>query len=55
MRDELAQLKNGVPRMARPGSTTLQPGGSGKGYWAEAAKKAGVFEDEANGRLEFHF
>ncbi|GAX20334.1 hypothetical protein FisN_9Hh043 [Fistulifera solaris] len=55
IREQLAQLKHVVPRSTRGGSATPQTSGSGKGYWAEAAQKVGVFEDEANGRLEFRF
>ncbi|GAX26778.1 hypothetical protein FisN_9Lh043 [Fistulifera solaris] len=55
VREQLAQLKNVVPRSTKGGSTNSQTSGSGKGYWAEAAQKVGVFEDETNGRLEFRF
>lgn len=55
VREQLSQLKQGVPRMPRPGSTNLQSVGAGKGYWAEAARKVGVFEDETQERLEFRF
>jgi hypothetical protein len=55
VREQLEQLKHVVPRSTKAGGTNLQASGSGKGYWAEAAQKVGVFEDETNGRLEFRF
>ncbi len=54
VRQQLLELK----RMASASSTrlcsnNLLSGGSGKRYWAEAALEVGVFEDEANEKLEF--